>query len=62
MLVAIHDDTIYVRCFEEWCIDRSIDIKSENDMRSAIKAYTDYILDKLAELYAVNIEERGDEV
>ena len=61
MLIAFSDDSIYIRCFEEWCTDRAIEIKSENDLRSALKAYTDYILNKLADLYDVNIEERSDE-
>lgn len=57
MLIAFHDDEVYARCFEEWLLDRGLELKSEADTRCAIKVYSQYIMNMMADFYDVDIQE-----
>lgn len=57
MIVGFHDDEIYSRMFEEFVIDRGIELKSEADTRCAITVYSNYIKNMLADFYDVDQQE-----
>ena len=60
MLISFHDDEVYSRCFKQFILDRGIELKSEADTRCAIKVYSNYIMNMLADFYDVDQQE-GEE-
>jgi len=59
MLVCISDEEIQNKCFNEW-LDRHSEVKSKDDLRCAIVAYSIYVCNQLLDLYDVNMDERGE--
>lgn len=57
MIVGFHDDEIYSRMFEEFILDRGLELNSEADTRCAIKVYSNYIMNMLADFYDVDQQE-----
>lgn len=57
MILGFHDDEIYSRCFEQFVCDRGMELNSEADTRCAIKVYSNYIQNMLADFYDVDQQE-----